>query len=363
MSMAICRLDHSCPGSLASQLADNICRAIAAGDFKPGDRLPSIARMAELCGTSVRVPRDAVRMLENEGVLRGRPRSGLVVLGGRRFVWRGSVLFVSYGRQSYYYRGMIFKNIAMRLSEEGWRVDFVNVLNGERDAEEQALPLRRALQGGHRLVVGAHLDAATVSEIRNANVPYFAIAGSVGDLNGDAVGFVSLSESRAMVELAKLCSERGVKRALRMAIDDTDQMFEIPFGERGIATECMAVRPDTSVNRFENSAGLIYRRLCDRLAAPRKPKVDLVYFADDSFAAAGLWAIHRAGLRIPDQMRVVTLSNRGNRPFSPFPVAYVEQDLVACAEDLSLRMLAFLEGRRFSRRMTCPARLIVGKGF
>ncbi len=359
--MAICRLDHSCPGSLASQLADNICRAIAAGDFKPGDKLPSIAKMAELCGTSVRVPREAVRRLENEGVLKGRPRSGLIVLGRKRFVWRGSVLFVSYGRQAYYYRGVLFKNIAMRLAEKGWRVDFVNVLNGEGSDGRQFQALRRALHNGHRLVVGAHLDAATVFEIRKASVPYFAIVDSIGDGNRDAVGLVSLSESRAIMELAKLCAESGVRRALRIAIDDADQMFELPFGEMGIATECMAIRPDTSVNRFENSANLVYRRISARLSDARKPKVDLLYFADDSFTAAGLWAIQCVGLRIPDQIRVVTFSNRGNRPFAPFPMTCIEHDIVACAENASRRMLAFLDGRKFVRRMICPARLVVGK--
>ena len=95
MSNDFCNLDFASCKTLASQLADNICRAIARGDFKTGDKLPSIAKMAKMCGTSVRVPREAIRLLEDEGVVKGRPRSGIVVLGKKRFVWRGSVLFVS----------------------------------------------------------------------------------------------------------------------------------------------------------------------------------------------------------------------------------------------------------------------------
>ena len=95
MSNDFCNLDFASCETLASRLDDNICRAIARGDFKTGDKLPSIAKMAKMCGTSVRVPREAIRLLEDDGVVKGRPRSGIVVLGKKRFVWRGSVLFVS----------------------------------------------------------------------------------------------------------------------------------------------------------------------------------------------------------------------------------------------------------------------------
>ena len=361
MKQGLCKLDFSAYGTLAAQLADNIGRAIACGDLKPGDKLPSIAQMAERCGTSVRVSREAVRILENEGVLKGRPRLGLVVLEKQRFVWRGSVLFVSYGRQSYYYRGVLHKNIAQRLADEGWRVDHVNILLGEGTAEKQMRPLRRALQNGPLLVFGADLDPLALEEIRRAAVPYFAVAGLTGTEHGDAAGFISFSEAKAIVEMAEVSAMMGVKRALRIAIDDADQLFSLPFEQRGIATEQMVVHPETGIGRFENSAGEVYRRVRARVSDPRRPKVDLLYFADDSFTSAGLWAIQDAGLRIPDQIRVASLSNKGNRPFCPVALTCVEHDLVGYARTIARRLLAFLDGKKPVGRMTCAARLIRGK--
>lgn len=358
-----CKLDFSSPDALSSQLANNISRAIASGDLQPGDRLPSIVKMAERCGTSVRVPREAVRLLENVGILKGRPRSGVVVLDKRRFVWRGSVLFVSYGRQSYYYRGVLFKNIALRLSSAGWRVDFINLACGEGGTRKQMEPLRRALQNGHRLVFGAHLDKMVISEIRKSGVPYISITGSVGVGDEDAVGRISLSESRAIVELAEACARIRVGHVLRVALDDSYELFDTPFRMRGIATENLVLRPDTSINRFENSSRLGFRHLMARLSDRRSPKVDLVYFADDSFTAAGLWALERLGLRMPRDIRVVTLSNRGNRPFFPQPLTCVEHDLVADAERIAQVMIAFLDGRKYPRQLTCAAHYVPGETF
>lgn len=357
----ICKLDFSACGTLASQLADNISRAIACGDLKPGDKLPSIATMARLCRTSVRIPREAVRLLENEGILKGRPRSGLIVLDKKRFVWRGSVLFVSYGRQSYFYRGVLFKNIAQRLAEKGWRVDFVNVVCGDGNKEVHLLPLRRALQNGHRLVCGAHLDAPTVEEIRKAAVPYFAIGGLTGDECANAVGFASFSEARAIVEMAEASVKAGVRRVLHVMIDAADQLFRLPFEQRGVVTEKIIVHPDSGIDRFSNNADFVYRRVKERLANRRLPKVDLLYFADDSFTAAGLWAVHDAGLRIPEEIRCVTFSNNGNRPFFRLPLTRIEHDLVAHTGSIAHRMLAFLDGKASAGRVTCSARFMRGK--
>lgn len=60
MSDAIFTLDFAREGTLVGQLTDNIRRAIATRTLKPGQTLPSIVKMAELCKTSVRItPRGA----------------------------------------------------------------------------------------------------------------------------------------------------------------------------------------------------------------------------------------------------------------------------------------------------------------
>ena len=82
-------LDRTCEGTLAEQLAERLRRNIANGVWKPGSVLPGIRELAKLCGTSTRVPKAAISMLEGENLVRPRPRLGCEVLDGDRNVWRG----------------------------------------------------------------------------------------------------------------------------------------------------------------------------------------------------------------------------------------------------------------------------------
>ena len=347
---------------MVSQLAHNIRRAIAVGRLKPGQTLPSIVKMAELCKTSVRIPREAVKMLENEGLLKGRPRSGIIVIGKRRFVWRGSVLFVDYGRQAYYYRGVLYKAIAIELARKGWRVDYVNVTHG-KSGRADLTQLKMALRGSYRFVFGDYLEDDVLSEIRRVGMPYFATSGHVDGRYDDAAGVFVVSESEAFNTLAEFCFAHGVRRVLRVALDSEAQFFETPLRERGIEAEKILIRPDMSVDRFVHSAAEVSRKLLDRLSDVRKPKPDLVYFADDSLTTAGLWAIHDAGLRVPDDVKVVTLSNRGDRPTYRCELTRIEHDNAAYALRIAREMLMFLEGRKVHRMLFGNARLILGETF
>ena len=63
-----------------------------------------------------------------------------------------------------------------------------------------------------------------------------------------------------------------------------------------------------------------------RLAKGRTWLPDVLYFSDDYTASGALKSLMSAGVRIPDDVRVITWSNRGNGPVFPFPVDYVQLD-------------------------------------
>src|SRR5688572_31652651 len=64
----------------AQQIADVLRTSIIAGRFEPGERLIETALSAEL-GTSRGPVREALRQLENEGLVMSFPYRGAVVLG------------------------------------------------------------------------------------------------------------------------------------------------------------------------------------------------------------------------------------------------------------------------------------------
>jgi len=66
-------------GQLTEQVADRIQNVIVSGELVPGDRLPALRDLARNLGVSQTVLREAIRVLEDRGLLEMRPGSGTYV--------------------------------------------------------------------------------------------------------------------------------------------------------------------------------------------------------------------------------------------------------------------------------------------
>jgi GntR family transcriptional repressor for pyruvate dehydrogenase complex len=64
---------------LSDRLAARLLQQIEAGDFAPGDRLPTEAQLTQLHGVSRSVVREAVHQLKSRGLLMSRQGSGVYV--------------------------------------------------------------------------------------------------------------------------------------------------------------------------------------------------------------------------------------------------------------------------------------------
>ncbi len=73
-------LPESSPAPLWFQIAERLRDAIAEGDFKPGDVLPSEARINETFGVSRATSRAALDRLEQEGLITRRSGRGSIVV-------------------------------------------------------------------------------------------------------------------------------------------------------------------------------------------------------------------------------------------------------------------------------------------
>lgn len=66
-------------GRTAREIARSVERAVAAGELRPGERLPSVRRLAEALGVSPGTVAAATAELRRRGLVVSRPRSGLQV--------------------------------------------------------------------------------------------------------------------------------------------------------------------------------------------------------------------------------------------------------------------------------------------
>lgn len=73
------RLDFSGGAPIYQQIRDQIIAAIASGELRPGERLPTIRALAEECGINMMTASKAYQLLKSEGYITTRRRDGAVV--------------------------------------------------------------------------------------------------------------------------------------------------------------------------------------------------------------------------------------------------------------------------------------------
>ena len=82
----------------------------------------------------------------------------------------------------------------------------------------------------------------------------------------------------------------------------------------------------------------------ERISKSRKWLPDLIYFSDDHACVGALAALTAAGVRIPEDVRVVTWSNTGNEPVYAKELTRIEMDPESDAGKFADSILAHLEG-------------------
>ena len=75
------KIDRDDPALLHDQVAAQIRRAIADGEAKPGERLPSARHLAAVMHVNTNTVLRALRLLRDEGLLELRPGHGIRVTG------------------------------------------------------------------------------------------------------------------------------------------------------------------------------------------------------------------------------------------------------------------------------------------
>ena len=79
---------------------------------------------------------------------------------------------------------------------------------------------------------------------------------------------------------------------------------------------------------------------------------DVVFFTDDYAAQGGLIALKNLGLRIPEDVAVVSHANKGHGPVWEKPLTRLEMDPVAHGKALAREIAAYLRGGTFPSRLS-----------
>lgn len=354
------QIDRTDSRPLSAQLATALERIVVRRRLPPGTVLPGLREIARVAGVSLRVAREAVFVLRQKGFVTARPRAGIVVQKGTRPTCGGEMLLILSGGADSFWPGVMTARIESRLLACGWktfRYIAYRMLGDRLDASGLDLALAKKPDFILTMTtkdVTAKLEASGIPYALTYHLPYRPKG---------CVATFSTSLERAVRSMITACRRRKVKRVLAVTQAGGVGSRERDFAAAGMSVEVLSVPSESSANcRFSFRANSV-RLLRQRFSRPRSEWPDLVYFADDGAAAGGFLALLALGVRIPEDVRVVSFANRGSGPVFVKPVTRIELDPMVVGDRLADCLIDYFRTGRLRSKMLYEAEWIEGETF
>ena len=331
-------IDKASGKGLVELTVAGIRRAILDGAYAAGEALPTQVEMAEALGVSIRVTREALAKLAEAGLVSARGRRGTVVLPPGTRKWKGRIVYLHSPYIGSYHFARFGETLAGKLTTAGWLFSSVTVplpTDVAKLSATEAIVAANCRDADLVLVRGC-LDYAA-DEIDACGIPWIAL---VDGADGDFKNYKGVAPSMAMQcvsEFVLHCRQAGVKRIVAMNLRPQPDLEE-GLGRADIAYESWIVAP-YDLNVLESYPQSAMDAMLKRFAAsgsgtrPRRVELpDLFVFTDDYLARGALTALLALGIRVPQDVRVATLANKGFAPAFPVSLTRFEIDPVHCGE-------------------------------
>lgn len=349
--------------TLVEQVADGIRQAIRSGRYKPGEILPTRRELAKALDVSERVPREAVALLAKEGIVYTRRCLGCVVAEKGERQWLGRVLFVESDDYSSFYYSALSASFQRRMSVSGYLV--LNVTCPvNRNGTVDVAPLEEALRQTVDFVVLPFADAAIARTVENAGIP-FLVASRTGSDFPHCVERFEVGSEDALRGFVEHCEHAGIKSIVQVGVKGGNGFLDLRpyFRYNGIKLTTWEIPRFRGRIGIENETYGVMNAFSARLKDGWDWLPDVLFFRDDFAAMGALTALLDAQVKIPEDVKVVTLSNRGNCPVFPSSLARLELDPIRNGEVLVDHVLQHLAPARRTKVGEVGYRYIRGKTF
>ena len=171
---------------------------------------------------------------------------------------------------------------------------------------------------------------------------------------GSVVPDVLISPDAGERAFVEDCRCAGIRHVRVMACGHTRCPVVSQLKAAGLGVELVRIRPAPGLLSGEGVQRAAHDYWVDaRLRMKKLP--ELVYFADDNLALGSLIAFAEQGLRVPNDLFVVSLSNRGSAlPFA-CDLACVEMDPILAGRETARRALASIQSVAPSSPFVCSS--------
>ena len=347
---------------LPHQVADGIRRGIVDGVWKPGEKLPSARALASELGVSFRVAVEALRILAKEGRVSLRAKSCAVVNVEESLQKNHRILLVQSGGIQHFMTMTVYDRLRKRLSEAGYIVTFLTLSRVGAHSQYDIAQLRAELRRSYELVVCQQPKKHVLDVIKASGQRLAVVLGEKVSAK-NFVGNISNSYAGAAQAFAAHCARRKVRRAAVVAKwrgDGGDVISAL--SDRGVAAERWIVQAKVCALRGESVERAAFDAFSRRIAKEGKSWLpDVLYFADDFLCYGAMTAMLTCGVRVPEDVRVVSTANKGHLRAFKTSLTRIEYNAEAMGDAAADALLEYLRTGEFPTGCNlCPAYRIGG---
>lgn len=350
--------------SMTDQVVAGLRRAIQSGAYRVGAKLPSLADMAKQLGVSLIVVRRAVAKLGKEGVLNPRQGYGVVVADPKMPCWNGTVLFITGEHKAIYFTHFIIEELRRQLLPRGFLLTHIVVT---RDGKGRCRmdQLERMMLQSVRLAVVYNADSAVLDYLEENGVPCVAHASHVRNDGAPRIGSFGFDVESAFATLMRQPVLGKIRRALVVGLSNETLFDAAPrfFTDAGVTCATHAVTPLRDLPRPESVQRAVLEEFLSKDSPLDKMKPDLLFLADDYVASGALTAMLARGIRVPEDVRVVSFANAGLGPVYVKPVSRLMIDPREVAVLFARAVTDFVEKGVFPPVLSLPLRYVAGETF
>lgn len=342
--------------SLVDQMTKGLRAAILNGFYPVGSRLPKLADLARSCGVSIRIPKMAIKRMSEEGLVKTRRRGGTVVQPKGSITWNGHVLAViPEDSMLSFFQNTIRTVLQQRLSLAGY---FFHVVHLPAIAEDlwDTRPLDAVLRQHFDLAI-IYCDNSTVrKKLICSRTPYF-VHKIKAKQDPFQISVLSYDYADARRRFVAQCKRAKIKCAYEIGF--TWDRFQIASALKKAGVMIRTIRIPKShlpTETYLQDLMTASMRKMDQLIQTWDEIPDLLYFTDDFVATGALQAIAKHRIRVPEQVRVVSLANTGFLPFFQKTVNRFEVNPCKFGEIISAAALDYLSGKKTPKIIELPVR-------
>ena len=325
----------------ATTLVDALCNflkeEITFNRLKGGEKLPTINEMCKATGMTFAQARRVTECLAREGYVASRPHSGTVVLSRGDNVLRGRVLFImpneDVGR---YHPSQLIDIVGRKMTAAGYSFSCASFSN---DAHDKLAFLKSELLRATDLVIAVRASPQVQKILAGSGVKHFFVYGDKPE--SDDHPWIRFSPEDAISQFAEHCRRAGVKYVAQVRFEGGEPLDAQPaLAERGI--NCSWITFSRNKKGWGLFDGIVHCGYEAFASMPRSNFPELLLFWNSFFMQGAIMAFLARGINVPEDVRIVTLSNVGIGPVYIKPFTRFEIDPVGAGEKIADFALAVL---------------------